>query len=411
MVRYLARDPQWRIATGHKGEIMRLPESIIQASILHPEEEIRLAAVAFFSGSHSSSETVMPRVVRAVERYGRNKAFRILRSAERLRQTEATVDWLLGELRRAYAADERDEDNYRYAIALVLFRAEPELLQPRRGEIAALPMFPAPLRAAFDERLEWFRRDWEQGCAALEALAGQSLRKGRLTASDARRADCIVESLARHAATKAATALDLLRRSQQAGCAAWLRWCRPWIMSLAGAMRLDAAVPLAVTSLCDDDLNVADESTTALVKIGNDAVVRAIAACWPSADAGFRAAASDVLEHIHSGLCGETALKFFTAEEDRETKLCLAHAVLSQFLSDGVEPVRQLVLAEGAEVPPNGLDIRRRLVASCAVMGVSFPEFAAWYAEAVADNWGLGNYRPHRVADDLPPHRPEPKRS
>ena len=66
MVRYLARDPQWRIATGHKGEIMRLPESIIQASILHPEEEIRLAAVAFFSGSHSSSETVMPRVVRAV---------------------------------------------------------------------------------------------------------------------------------------------------------------------------------------------------------------------------------------------------------------------------------------------------------------------------------------------------------
>jgi hypothetical protein len=390
---------------------MRLSESAIQAALLHPEEEVRVTAAAYFSGSYSRSEAVMPPVIQAVERYGRNKAFRILRSAERLPQTTATVDWLIDELRRPYDLQQRDEDNYRYAIALILYRAGAELLRSRCGDIIALPMFPEPLRCPFDERLERLEWDWDRSYAALEALAGDTLRTGRLTARDARRAGCIIESLARHGAAKAATVLDLWQRSHAAGSEAWLRWCRPWIINLAGAMRLDAAVPIAVTHLCDDDLNVADESTTALIRIGSNRVVRAIAECWPGADANFRAAASDVLEHVHTDLCAETGLQFFIAEEVRETKLFLAHAVLSQFLAEGVEPIRQLVLAHGAEVPPNGLDIRRRLAAACTVMGVSFPEFEAWYAEAVADNWGLGNYQPHRLADGFPPDPPEPQRS
>jgi hypothetical protein len=389
---------------------MRLSESAILAALLHPEEEVRITAAAFFSRSYSRSEAVMPQVVQAIERYGRHKAFRILRSAERLQQTTATVDWLLDELRRDYDLHEPDEDNYRYAIALVLCRAGPELLRPRRAEIVALPMFPEPLGRLFEERLEWLDWDWDRGSAALEAMGRGALRKGRLTASDARRTACIIESLARHAATQAATALRLLQRSQEPDSEAWLQWCGPWLMSLAGAMRLDAAIPVAVMHLCDEDLHVADESTTALIKIGADTVVRAIAARWSSADADFRAAASDVLEHVHTDLCAERSLEFFLAEEDRETKQFLAHVVLSHFLADGVEPVRQLVLAHGAEVPPNGLDIRRRLVAACTVMGVSFPEFESWYAEAVADQWGLGNYQPHRLADDFPADPPEPKR-
>jgi hypothetical protein len=271
-------------------------------------------------------------------------------------------------------------------------------------------MFPEPLRRPFEERLEWLQWDWDRGCVALEAMGRGALRKGRLTASDARRTACIVESLARHGATQAATVLDLLQRSYDPGSEAWLQWCRPWLMSLAGAMRLDATISMAVMHLCDDDLHVADESTTALIKIGNDAVVRAIAAHWSSADGNFRAAASDVLEHIHTDLCAETGLQFFIAEEDRETKQFLAHAVLTQFLAEGVEPLRQLVLAHGAEVPPNDLDIRRRLVAACTVMGVSFPEFESWYGEAVADKWGLGNYQPHRLADGFWADPPEPKR-
>ena len=60
---------------------MRLPEARIKETILHPEEEVRLSAIAYFSRSHSQDETVMPLVIQAVEKYGREQGFSILRRA------------------------------------------------------------------------------------------------------------------------------------------------------------------------------------------------------------------------------------------------------------------------------------------------------------------------------------------
>ena len=66
--------------------MMRTPESKIKAAILHPEEEIRLCAVEYFSDAPCEDETIMPLVIQAVEKYGRETGFRILRDAERLRR-------------------------------------------------------------------------------------------------------------------------------------------------------------------------------------------------------------------------------------------------------------------------------------------------------------------------------------
>jgi hypothetical protein len=68
---------------------MRLPESAIKAAILHSGEEIREQALHYYSDVHSRDESVMPLVIDAVEKYGRNKAFSILRAAEYLAQSGA----------------------------------------------------------------------------------------------------------------------------------------------------------------------------------------------------------------------------------------------------------------------------------------------------------------------------------
>ena len=94
----------------------------------------------------------------------------------------------------------------------------------------------------------------------------------------------------------------------------------------------------------------------------------------------------------------ESCLRFFAEEEDSAVKLSLAHAVLSHFNEEGIDPLRQL--ARG-KLTPNGLDIRYRLVAASTIMGVSFPEYESWYQAAVADNWGLGDYTPPRLADSF----------
>ena len=81
---------------------MRYPKSKIKEAIFHAEEEVRLTALGYFADSFADDESIMPFVIEVVEKYGRASAFRVLRDAERLPQTEATLDWLVSELRRDY---------------------------------------------------------------------------------------------------------------------------------------------------------------------------------------------------------------------------------------------------------------------------------------------------------------------
>ncbi len=156
----------------------RLLELKIKEAVLHPEEEVRVAAAAYFAGSFSQNETIMPLVIQAVETYGREKAFRMLRAAERLAQTPATVEWLIRELRWRSDSADMNEDNHRFAIALILYHAAPELLLQRKGLILAHPTFPDELRGPLRERLDMLSWDWDRGWAALEVLGQDTMRRG-----------------------------------------------------------------------------------------------------------------------------------------------------------------------------------------------------------------------------------------
>ncbi len=70
---------------------MRFPESKIKAAIQHPEEEVRLTALRYFTDSLNNDDSVMPLVIKAVEAYGVESAFRILRDADRLPQPLAAL--------------------------------------------------------------------------------------------------------------------------------------------------------------------------------------------------------------------------------------------------------------------------------------------------------------------------------
>ena len=48
---------------------MRLPAEKIKEAILHPDREVREAAVFYFADAHSADPTIMPLVIQACERY------------------------------------------------------------------------------------------------------------------------------------------------------------------------------------------------------------------------------------------------------------------------------------------------------------------------------------------------------
>ena len=211
---------------------MRLREAKIKEAILHPEEEVRLVAVGYFADSRSPDASVMPLVIQAVEKYGRNSSFLIMREAERLAQTDTTLDWLINELRQDFDRASISDDNLRFALALAIMAAPIDLLSKRRADIDALPSFPDELRGPLGERLSLATSTWEQGWEALEQFGRRTMKTREISLIEQRHADRIIESLARHAVERGEFVLELLCRNIPArasgSCDGWSRYSSIW---------------------------------------------------------------------------------------------------------------------------------------------------------------------------------------
>ena len=151
--------------------------------------------------------------------------------------------------------------------------------------------------------------------------------------------------------------LDLLQRHYPAKGKRLMHWLEPEIVRLAGRMRLQTAIPILVEHLHSDEDSLTDASATALMKIGTDAVVEAIADDWPDASDDFRGSAADVLEKIHSDLCVENCLEFLEFEDDLETAVALGHTLLSHFAFEGIEPVQEFFMIEEEEWSAEHFDL------------------------------------------------------
>jgi hypothetical protein len=114
---------------------MRVSEDRIKQAILHPEQDVRTAAVYYFSGSVSSDPGIMPLAIQAIDRYGWKDAFIGYSFMEELIQTQPTVRWLIAELKRPgkmeeQGEDEEDHDYYRDSLTRALTWADLAILEP-----------------------------------------------------------------------------------------------------------------------------------------------------------------------------------------------------------------------------------------------------------------------------------------
>ena len=225
------------------------------------------------------------------------------------------------------------------------------------------------------------------------------------TANEDRYASRIIESLARFPDEREDSVLSLLQRKCPPKSQRLMKWLEPEIITLAGQMRLDSAIPILIRRLHSDDDSLIDAAETALMKIGTDAVVEAIAIDWWDANDDFRGAAADILEKIHTDLCVEECLEFLDFEDELETALAFGHALLSHFAFEGIEPVREFLVIDQDEWTVEHVDLLYHLLASATIMEVGFPEYEQWYQQAQENNWGWDDYERPRLAEAF---RPDP---
>lgn len=383
---------------GDKLAAMRMPEEKIKRAILHPEAEVRLTAVRYFAESHAADTSVMPLVIQAVERYG--NGFELLQEAVHLPQSPATVDWLINQLRRPFDTEDYDEDNLRSALALVLFWADPELLARRHKDILALPTFPEPLKGPLDEALKLEFSDWPTLWAAFEELGRQTRAQDGPTRLDNRRFHPLVRAMSRHQEQGAERVITLLQGRCKGFDESLMVWLEPRLVELAGHMRLEAAIPLLLDRIDDDNEAVQEEVGTALARIGGDAVIEAVAERWDGTDDDGRLVLVQPLESIHSDAALSAGLTLLLRARGEELRAALAHCVLAQFATEAIEAVWRMLVVLGEAGVPDYWDLRYRLIATATIMGERFPEYEAWHQEAIATNYGF-----EKIKDRVAPFR------
>jgi hypothetical protein len=164
----------------------------------------------------------------------------------------------------------------------------------------------------------------------------------------------------------------------------------------------------------------------ALIRIGTDQVVMAIADAYENAEEHLRLYATTVLENIHTDLAATTAIRFFGTEKTSHIKREMAHAALNHFNSEAMEPVRQYLLTK--KIKGELCHLRDYLVETCTIMGEHIPEFEKWRADEKREKeeherkrqeigndpkallaWSIGQLREYSLEDeDI--SEPEPKK-
>ncbi len=359
---------------------MRLAESKIKQAILHPDSEVRYAAVEYFSKSYSQDRTVMPLVIEAAKRYIWQNAYLFIGCASTLPQTEETVRWILNELNsKKINQKEIDQFNYLFNLGRMLYHAEPGLLLQFESEIMECPGLIPKLKEDIQERIRMLTWSGKTCWQALEDFCEAGKDKQYITEVDLVYASRVVEVLARDGEKYIDRVLKLLAVEVLDDETRFTDWMEPLVVELAGEMRLEPAIPLIIEKLKLDTDFLAEQCMYALTKIGSSSVIEAINEIFPNEDWHFRLYSSGVFAHIHSDLSVERCLELLKNEENPTVKTDLASALLSNFAYDGIEAVRQLILSD--EWDRGMTDLREDLVVACTIMGERFPEYNQWEKE------------------------------
>jgi hypothetical protein len=281
---------------------MRLSEAEIRKAILHTDLSVRVAALDYFSRSFSTDISVMPLIIEAVERYGRENSVQLVGEGERLPQTETTIEWCLNELRREF--DEHDEKfwDYRIAVAKVLADSDLSLTLQRESELSEVLASIPELRLALTDRVSLRGKDSETMWRELEDFCEQEKDTPYLSEMDMPHANRLVEALGHGGAAIEPRVLSMLDEDLAGSNNATRSLLQGFVIRLAGEMRLKATVPTLIDILKKDDEWFNEECQRALTKIGGDDVIRLVSHEFPTAEWHFRLYGTGVLEQTHSEL-------------------------------------------------------------------------------------------------------------
>jgi HEAT repeat protein len=295
-------------------------------------------------------------------------------------QTESSVRRLLDELPKADAAT-------RDSLRGTLERLEFERLKAMWDAIRASDAVPEDIKFHLQARLDLANEPaeplWDRMMEFARALADRDL-----TLDEERNVDRLIEAVTRHP--------DLFRDRVLATVAdAKLRdWPELIATDVAGAMKLSDADEALLDKLKVDEADFLWEvAGDALVHIGDERVVAAIAERWPKEDTGFRFSAAEILGRIKRPASQAALVQALQGEQDLGVVGSIATALIDLMPDDAptIDTLRALAREESS-YDRTMVHLDEDLLTLATMTGVDLPEGPEWRRkiEERRARWSMG---------------------
>jgi len=357
---------------------MRLQANRVKQLILHDDQDVREAAVYYFSRSYSNDPSIMPLAIQVIEQHGWDEAFEFYSFMEDLVQTDETVLWLIAQIKKYVQTTDEDERRYAHLASKGLVQAETTILERHYAEIISLEELEDEAQFAICQRLRFATQPPDELWDHLVFFCDRSDKLNDVP-DDLNAAYFLAEALGQHPEFTIQRIIPIL--AGETGHEG--KWLELFAVRLAGELRLQEVIPSIVALFGEPDDWICDDGHRTLVKIGGDRVVEELARAYPAGSTDLRSVAASIFEHIHSDLSVETCLKFFENEQDHHVRCSLLQSVLMSFATEGIEPARQFILK--TPLDPDVIEVRNDLLTACKVLGETFPEFDEWTEDAKHD--------------------------
>ncbi len=361
---------------------MRLTPDQIKQGIKHSARSVRNASIAYFTDSFSTDLEVMPLVIQAIEEYGWDDAFDLYYfSSETLPQTEATFLWVIDQLERWEQPRNRRYDELHSWLLEILANAAPPLLQAQEERILGLGGMDEEMREAIRDRIALHGLDPETLWRELEDICDRNRSKDYPPAEDMDHAHRLVEAMGVYPNVFDARVIELLGQDIGAYFDGFMVWMEPFLIRLAGELRLEQAVPLLLQRAQKAEVVCPGDATWSLAQIGTDTAVDALADVFQKGDWELRYHTAEFLGRVHTDWASERCLGLLREEDDADIQCRLARSALMQFADEAIEPVRQVAVKDNFDSDAI-IELRNDLVAVTTLMGIDLPEREQWQEDA-----------------------------
>ncbi|WNS43501.1 SEC-C metal-binding domain-containing protein [Paenibacillus sp. MMS20-IR301] len=334
--------------------------------ILHPESVVSNFALRFFAESflYENDTTLMPLVIDKLKQT-KNTGTIHLPYAYNFPQTEETIRELL-DLRKSPS----NSKNTNMLIQNILYHCEPQLLIPFKETIEQDPVW----KKRVEQKNNLAKMNDQELLDVFRVFIEQSTGKywGEF---DAEYGDDIVNELARRSCMDSETVLQKLRNSDPGDSSYEV----PYLIQLAGLMKLEAAIPVLCGFLAEEDDLLQSNAEEALVRIGTPEVIVTLKEQYPASEDEFhRQFAASVLGKIKLPASEEAVLALLPEDRYLTSATTLADSLCELGASKALSVV-ETMMEEG--YARELLNLTDSIYAYCVISGRSHPLLSDWKKE------------------------------